>query len=516
MVVAETDDAETAVEEAVVAEAAKESAFDANQWNSAIGLGSGASGRAYGGRRGTRSAETYASFAPSGFLLPEADRMSTFAADVDTASFTNVLRQLKAGQVPIKDSVRLEEFVNAMRYDLPSPGPRQTFAIDSEVTKCPWNNAHELVRIAISTLAIETDKLPPCNLVFLVDVSGSMRSAGKLPLLKQAFGLLIDQLRPQDRASMVTYAAGVSVPVEGARGDEKARLHAAVQQLKSSGGTNGAGAIQAAYEFAVKHRVLGINRVLLATDGDFNIGIRSADELETFISEKKDLGVFLSVLGFGTGNLKDDRLERLANRGNGVYSYIDDVATARRVLIEGFGASMMTIAKDVKLQTEWNPKMVARFRLLGYENRALATKDFKDDKKDGGEVGAGHSVTALYEIERAAKVAADATAGSSEPLATLRIRYKPPEGQKSLEVDEPIRANADDAPLSSNGRIAATAAAIAMHLREDEHRGSITAASLLAMTKGIDAKLHPELHELVAAMQPTNAVAQPGSRLDEK
>jgi len=473
-----------------------ESAFDSNQWNSAVGLGGGAgAGGRFGGRRGTQLSERYAAIEQSGYLLTSASPMSTFAADVDTASFSNVLRQLKAGDNPITDSVRLEEFINAMRYELPQPKARQSFAVETEVTACPWNDAHELVRIAVATKEIETDKVPPCNLVFLVDVSGSMSYANKLPLLKKAFGLLIDQLRPQDRVSIVTYAAGVTVPIEGARGDEKLRLQAALQQLKSSGGTNGAGAIQEAYDLAVKHRVPGVNRVVLATDGDFNIGISSADELEAFITKKKELDVFLSVLGFGRGNLKDDRLERLANRGNGVYSYIADLATARRVLIEGFGATMMTVAKDVKLQTEWNPKLVTSFRLLGYENRALATRDFKDDKKDGGEVGAGHSVTALYEIERKA----DAAAGSSEPLATLRIRYKPPEGDKSREVSESI-AGTVSAELSANGQVAATAAALAMHLRKDKHRGTITQASLFAMSEKLEAKRHPELAAMFAEL----------------
>ncbi|MGK0157456.1 MAG: Ca-activated chloride channel family protein, partial [Neolewinella sp.] len=363
-------------------EVKSEGAFDSNQWNSAVGLGGGTGG-GYSGRSGGRSAtaESYASVAHSGYLQPEASPMSTFAADVDTASFSNVLRQLKAGNAALAKSVRLEEFVNAMRYDLASPGPRETFAIATEVAACPWNDAHELVRIAVRTKEIETAKLPPCNLVFLIDISGSMHQANKLPLLKRAFGLLIDQLRPQDHVSIVTYASGVKVVLDAANGTERTRIHDALAALQTRGGTNGQGGIQAAYELAMKNIVPGINRVLLATDGDFNVGIRSADALETFITEKKQLGVFLSVLGFGTGNLKDDRLERLANRGDGVYSYIADLPTARRVLVEQFGASMMTIAKDVKLQTEWNKNQVARFRLLGYENRALATKDFTDDKK---------------------------------------------------------------------------------------------------------------------------------------
>ena len=476
----------------------KESAFESNSWTTAVGLSGGAGGT-YGGRgASTRggSAESYANVAPSGYLTTEASPMSTFAADVDTASFRNVLRQLTAGRTPNVHSVRLEEFVNAMRYDLEAPGPRTTFAIDTEVAACPWNDAHELVRIAVRTREIETAKLPPCNLVFLIDISGSMSSAGKLPLLKRAFGLLIDQLRPQDHVSIVTYASGVKIVLDSANGSERTRIHDALAALQTRGGTNGQGGIQAAYELAVKNTVPGINRVLLATDGDFNVGIRSADELESFISEKKKLGVFLSVLGFGTGNLKDDRLERLANRGDGTYSYIDDLQTARRVLVEQFGASMMTIAKDVKLQAEWNPKQVARFRLLGYENRALATKDFTDDAKDGGEVGAGHTVTALYEIERVASAAA-----TNEPLATLRIRYKPPQGDTSREVSEQILpAKSATAPLSKNGHVAATAAAIALHLRGDDHGGTITEASLTKMAAAVSRAQNPEMRAMADAM----------------
>jgi Ca-activated chloride channel family protein len=483
-----------------------ESAFHSNQWNSAVGLGGGTGGRhSYGGRSARRgaTAESYASLAHSGYLLPEASPMSTFAADVDTASFTNVLRRLKTGDTPAADSVRLEEFVNAMRYDLAAPGPRETFAIATEVAECPWNDAHELVRIAVRTKEIETAKLPPCNLVFLIDISGSMSSHDKLPLLKRAFGLLIDQLRPQDHVSIVTYASGVNVVLDSANGAERTRIHDALAALQTRGGTNGQGGIQTAYELATRNRVQGINRVLLATDGDFNVGIQSADELEKFITKKKELGVFLSVLGFGTGNLKDDRLERLANRGDGVYSYIADLQTARRVLVEQFGASMMTIAKDVKLQTEWNKNQVARFRLLGYENRALSTQDFKDDKKDGGEVGAGHSVTALYEIERVAK-----PADASEQLATLRIRYKPPQGETSREISQQILpAKIATATLSKNGHLAATAAAMALHLRGDEHRGSITQASVIEMAAGISRNANPELRAMADALL---ALPRPG------
>jgi Ca-activated chloride channel family protein len=511
-----TEQPEDVVEEVLIVEseaapeAKKESAFDSNQWNSAVGAGGGAGG-AFGGRSGRRramrldggDAESYAEVDASGYLTPEASPLSTFAADVDTASFTNAHRILRDGERPPTAAIRVEEFVNACRYDLPTPTGRTTFAIESEVAACPWNAERELVRFSLSTRAIDKDKLPPCNFVFLIDVSGSMRKADKLPLLQKASDLLIDQLRPQDTVSIVTYANSVRVPLDSISGSEPGKIREAIQALRTSGGTNGQGGIQAAYELATKNKVQGVNRVLLATDGDFNVGIRDADELEEFIKARKEQGVFLTVLGFGTGNLKDDRLERLANRGNGNYHYVDNLHTARRVLVEEFGAEMMTVAKDVKLQAEFHQGLVKRYRLLGYENRALAARDFRDDKKDGGEMGAGHDVTALYEIERVA----DAEAGEA-PLATLRVRYKPAEGDTSKEIAHELPAPAGKPPaLSKNGHVAATAAAVAMQLRDDEHRGSITPDLLAELAQGLDADRNQELIALV--QQACKVLAEP-------
>ncbi|MFK7741661.1 MAG: von Willebrand factor type A domain-containing protein [Planctomycetota bacterium] len=472
----------------------KESGFDSNQWNSAIGIGGGAG--AGGAARGRRSGgESYAATQPSGFLIVGEAPLSTFGADVDTASFTNVRRILGGGRMPNADAVRVEEFVNACRYELAEPGPQQAFAFDGEVGACPWQPEHELVRLSLRTCAIAADQLPPCNLVFLIDTSGSMTRANKLPLLQRALPLMIQQLRPQDRVSIVTYASGVRKPLDSAAGSEQARILNAITQLRAGGNTNGQGGIQAAYDLAMQNRVNGINRVVLATDGDFNIGIRDPDQLETFVAEKRSKGVFLTVLGFGAGNLKEDRLERLANRGDGVYHYVDKLSTARRVLVESFGAEMMTIAKDVKLQAEWNPQQVARYRLLGYENRALKAVEFRDDTKDGGEVGAGHTVTALYQIER---IAARAGSAGSGPLVTLRVRYKPPEGDTSKELvhELPARAGAAGA-MSQNGRTAATAAALALLLRADPH-AAITPELLQKLATGVDAKRNADLIELVA------------------
>ena len=491
------------VDQAAPPPASSESAFDSNQWNSAVGIGGRLRGAMERRRLGRidhagnpgheESAESYAKVDASGYFVPAEHALSTFAADVDTASFTNVRRMLLENRLPPAGAVRVEEFVNAMMYDVPSPDPRETFGVSHEIARCPWNDEHELVRFTVSTRPIDASKVPPCNLVFLIDVSGSMSRANKLPLLQQSLDLLIKQLRPQDHVAIVTYAAGVRVPLASARGDEHARIRGAVQALRSSGGTNGEGGIQAAYEIAKKHMVPGVNRVLLATDGDFNIGISDADALETFISDKKDDGTFLTVLGFGTGNLKDDRLERLANKGNGVYTYIDSLHTARRVLVEQFGASMMTVAKDVKLQTEWSKHHVKQYRLLGYENRTMAARDFRDDKKDGGEVGAGHIVTALYEIARD-----EQNADVKEPLATLRIRYKPPQGDDAREIQKAITLP-DEVPtqLSRTGRTAATAAALAMLLRRGPARHKLNYDLVAAMAEDIDRVRNEELVAVV-------------------
>lgn len=474
-----------------------EGAFDASAWSSAVGAGGG--GR-YGGRAGpirarTADTESYAEVPASGFFDVNTSPLSTFAADVDSASFTNAGRILNGGERPPVAAIRLEEFVNACRYDLPPPAGRRTFAIESEVAACPWNQAHELVRFSMSTRPIDKEKLPPCNFVFLIDVSGSMSSANKLGLFQKASDLLIDQLRPQDRVSIVTYASGVRVPLDSVSGDERGKIREAIQSLRTSGGTNGQGGIQAAYELAKKNKVQGINRVLLATDGDFNVGIRDADDLETFIQARKDDGVFLTVLGFGGGNLRDDRLERLANRGNGNYHYVDSLHTARRVLVEEFGAEMMTVAKDVKLQAEFNQDLVKRYRLLGYENRAIAAQDFRDDKKDGGEMGAGHDVTVLYEIERTGNPVTQKT-----QLARLSVRYKPAEGDTSKEVGKALIApKVTRQQLSANGKIAAAAAALGMLLRDDEHMGALTTEVLSQLTQQLDPARNPELIALAQA-----------------
>ena len=503
------------------------SAFDSNQWNTAVGAAPGAGGGADGRGRMRRatgfakpgdepSTESYAAITENGFFVADAAPLSTFAADVDTASYANVRRLLAAGTLPPKDAVRVEEIINAMDYREPEPRGNEPFAVSHEVGPCPWQEQHELLRVGLKTRAIDTDKVPPCNLVFLLDVSGSMRSANKLPLVKRAMGLLVDQLRPQDRIAIVTYASGVKVPLPTASGADQDRIHQVLTNLQSGGGTNGAGGIQKAYEIATLNMAgAGINRVILCTDGDFNFGIRDPDALEQFITARRDGGIFLTVLGVGGGNLKDDRLERLADTGNGVYAYLDDLAEARRVLVDQFGASMMTVAKDVKLQLEFDPKRVAGYRLIGYENRVMKASEFRDDGKDAGEIGAGHAMTALYEIVphgvavpgSEANVAPAITTGgetASSPLATLRLRYKPPLGDAAREKTFPVGGGGGKASRSQ--RLAGAAAAFGMLLRGSQHLGNFGWDDLAALLDDADLDA-PGLRQVVdqarAMKQPT-------------
>jgi len=449
--------------------------------------------------------EAYAKVLESGFFATATTPLSTFAADVDTAAYANTRRFLKDGKLPPKDAVRVEDFVNAQDYRNPPPQGNDVFAVTTELGGCPWQQDHQLLRVALRTRAINAAKVPPCNLVFLLDVSGSMEDPDKLPLVQRAMTLLVDQLRPQDRVAIVTYANGVQVPLETARGDEQERIDETITNLESGGSTNGAGGIQKAYEIALANKIPeGANRVILCTDGDFNVGISSPDELERFIESRRDDGVFLTVLGVGTGNLKDDRLERLANKGNGVYAYLDTPAEARAMLVDQFGASMTTLAKDVKLQFEFDPAAVAGYRLIGYENRTLDARDFRDDKKDAGELGAGHAMTALYEIVPLGVpvpgAPTDAAAGSppkptAETLGKLHLRFKAPLGDKAREQSFPV-AGQPAAQPSRDQRLAAAAAAFGMLLRQSQHLGQFGWNDLAAMVDAADLE-SPGLRQMV-------------------
>ncbi len=391
------------------------------------------------------SMDAYARVDPSGYRRVADAPLSTFSIDVDTASYSNARRFLMEGELPPADAVRVEEWMNYFPYAYPSPGD-DAFRVSSALTACPWNGAHQLLRIGVRGRALPAGESPARNLVFLVDVSGSMRPKDRLPLITTSLRMLVDQLTARDRIALVVYAGSSGLVLPPTPGNQKGRIHDALARLEAGGSTNGAGGIQLAYATAHEGFVKGgVNRVVLATDGDFNVGMTSLGDLTRLIEEERTKGVFLSVLGVGRGNLKDATLEQLADRGNGNYAYIDSLQEARRVLVEQVGATIVPIAKDVKLQVEFNPRHVGAYRLVGYENRALQTEDFVDDAKDAGEIGAGHTVTALYEIVPPSAVGtlpgatamryqepAAARAGHEDELATVSVRHKLPDGDRSI------------------------------------------------------------------------------------
>jgi Ca-activated chloride channel family protein len=343
--------------------------------------------------------ENYAVIEESRFLPAAANPRSTFSIDVDAASYTNVRRFLTAGQRPPQDAVRIEEFLNYFRYDYPEPRGAAPFSITTDLAVAPWASEHRLLRIGIKGRSLATRAVPPSNLVFLLDVSGSMQPPNKLPLVKQAFRLLVHELRPEDRVAIVVYAGAAGLVLPSTPGSDKATILAALDRLEAGGSTAGGAGLRLAYDIARRHYApKANNRVILATDGDFNVGESSDAAMVRLIEERRDQGLFLTVLGFGTGNLKDSRMEQIADKGNGHYAYVDNLTEARRIFVREFAGTLVTIAKDVKIQVEFNPARVAAYRLVGYENRALRTEDFADDKKDAGELGAGHTVTALYEL----------------------------------------------------------------------------------------------------------------------
>ncbi|NUQ62804.1 MAG: VWA domain-containing protein [Pirellulales bacterium] len=446
--------------------------------------------------RSAPGTEQYAPILENDFLPAAAQPLSTFAIDVDTASYANVRRFLTSGQLPPPDAVRIEEMVNYFRYDDPPPEGERPFSVHTEVTQCPWNVEHRLVRIGLKGREIERDRRGPSNLVFLLDVSGSMDEPDKLPLVKQAMTALVEQLTEDDRVAIVTYAGEAGLRLESTNAANKGKVLTAIESLSAGGSTHGSAGIQLAYQQATEHFIpKGTNRVILATDGDLNVGITDDDELVRLIERKAAGGVFLTVLGFGTGNLKDGKLERLADKGNGVYAYIDSLREGRRVLVDQLSGSLVTIAKDVKVQVEFNPSEVKAYRLIGYENRALAAQDFHNDCKDAGEIGAGHTVTALYEIVPAGNKGPDAAARESlryqrdrrEPteaaasgeLLTVRLRYKEPDGEKSKLLESPLKdSGARFGSASDDFRFAASVAAFGMLLRDSRYFGEATLAAV--------------------------------------
>jgi Ca-activated chloride channel family protein len=449
--------------------------------------------------------EAYDRIDDNSFRRVTQDPLSTFSIDVDTASYANIRRFLNAGTLPPRDAVRIEELINYFRFDYPHPANDVPFSVHSEVVACPWNPKHRLALVGLQARPLDGDRLPARNLVFLLDVSGSMMPPDKLPLIRTAMRMLVDTLNEHDRIAIVVYAGASGLVLPSTSGAEKERIHQAIARLEAGGSTNGAAGITLAYQVAQDQFVKGgINRVILATDGDFNVGVTNQGDLTRLIEEKRASGIFLSVLGVGTGNVKDSTMEKLADRGNGNYAYLDSLHEARKVLVKEAGATLVTIAKDVKIQVEFNPANVAAYRLIGYENRLLRNQDFNDDKKDAGEIGAGHTVTALYEIvppgadvdvprvdplkyQQPSTEATPTASAARDELMTVKLRYKAPDGDASRLITVPVKNRTSE--LSENVGFAAAVAEFGMLLRQSEYRGSATheaAASLARRFRGAD------------------------------
>ncbi|WP_310483287.1 VWA domain-containing protein [Chamaesiphon sp. VAR_48_metabat_403] len=451
--------------------------------------------------------ESYKSVAENQFFAATSQPLSTFSIDVDTASYSNIRRYINDGQLPPQDAVRIEEMVNYFSYDYPQPTDDKPFSINTEVVNAPWNPQHKLIQIGLQGKKVSVEKLPPNNLVFLIDVSGSMNEPNKLPLLKSSLKLLVNQLRPTDRVSMVVYAGSAGLVLPSTSGKEKSKIIAALDKLEAGGSTAGGEGIVQAYKVARENFLKdGNNRVILASDGDFNVGVSSDEALVKLIETERNSGVFLSILGFGMGNLKDSKMEQLADKGNGNYAYIDSINEAKKVLVKEMGGTLLAIAKDVKIQVEFNPKQVQAYRLIGYENRVLANRDFKDDKKDAGELGAGHAVTALYEVipvgvktditfskPTATPDAADKDtkiAANSQELLQVRLRYKAPKSDTSQLITSNVAdSNVTIGKASANLKFASAVAAYGMNISNSKYKGSTnfnTIIELATQSKGSD------------------------------
>lgn len=438
--------------------------------------------------------EEYSYISENGYKKVVEEPLSTFSVDVDTASYGNIRRMLCSGTEIPEDAVRIEEMINYFHYDYPEPEGDMPFSVTTEYADCPWNADNRLLMIGLQAKKIDFENRPASNFVFLLDVSGSMYSDDKLPLVQKAFSMLAENLNESDRVSIVTYAGYESVVLDGVPGDQTSTIVAALEDLEAGGSTAGAAGIQKAYELAQKHFIPGgVNRVILATDGDLNVGISSEGGLTRLIQEKKKSGVHLSVLGVGTGNIKDNKMEALADNGDGNYNYLDSVYEAKKVLVDEMGGTLVTVAKDVKIQVEFNPEQVAGYRLIGYENRLLDNEDFHNDKIDAGEVGSGHTVTALYEIIPAGSgkgkegdglkyQTASETTGSSE-LLTVSLRYKAPNGDTSKLAEYPVEADSYRAECSENLSFAAAVAEFGMLLRDSENKGTSSYQSVIALAE---------------------------------
>ncbi len=448
----------------------------------------------YPARPEAGAGDTYAKIQENAFRPVSKEPLSTFSLDVDNASYTNVRRFLSEGQLPPRDALRVEEMLNYFHYQLPAPpaASPDPVRISAELSECPWAPGHQLARIGIQAKNVETAALPPANLTFLVDVSGSMMEPDRLPLVQAGLKLLVRQLRPQDHVALVAYAGAAGLVLPPTPGSQQSVILEAIDRLQAGGSTAGGAGLRLAYATAQQNfQKAGNNRVILATDGDFNVGESSDEAMEQLIVQQRETGVFLTVLGVGRGNLRDSRMEMLADKGNGNYAYLDNLDEARRTLVAQFGGTLFTVAKDVKLQVEFNPARVASYRLIGYENRLLANEDFNNDRKDAGELGAGHTVTALYELVpiNSSHPLVDplkyqigqpvmGAANSSADVLTVKLRYKEPQGSASKLLAQPLAGAAVPiAQASADQQFAAAVAEFGLLLRQSEERGTATYAS---------------------------------------
>ena len=440
--------------------------------------------------------EDYDEINENRFLETSENPLSTFSIDVDGASYSNVRRYLTSGQLPPAGAVRIEELINYFHYDYPQPKGEYPFSINTEIADCPWNKENQLVMIGLQGKKVPVENLPSSNIVFLIDVSGSMEDENKLPLVKSSIKLLIEQLREEDKVSMVVYAGNAGLVLPSTSGSQKQKIRNAVENLQAGGSTAGGAGIQLAYKIAKENFIKkGNNRVILCTDGDFNVGLSSDASLVELIEKERESGVFLTVLGYGMGNYKDNKMQKLADKGNGNHAYIDNIEEARKVLVNEFGGTLFTIAKDVKLQVEFNPAKVQAYRLVGYENRMLKKEDFNNDKKDAGDIGSGHTVTALYELipvgvkssfiektdplkySKQHQVKGDI----DDELMHVKFRYKKPDGDKSMLIEHAVDFD-DMRKTSDNFRFVAAVAQFGMLLNNSEFKqgSSFESAKILA------------------------------------
>ena len=447
------------------------------------------------------SREGYDNINENKFLKVKDNPLSTFSIDVDAASYSNVRRFLNQGQLPPAGAVRIEEMVNYFHYEYPQPTGKDPFSINTEISDAPWNKEHKLVLIGLQGEKISTDNLPASNLVFLIDVSGSMSGPLRLPLVKVSLKMLVDQLRQQDKVTIVVYAGAAGLVLAPTNGSDKTKIKDAIDNLEAGGSTAGGAGIKLAYKTAKENFVKGgNNRVILCTDGDFNVGVSSNDELVTMVEEERKSGVFLTVLGYGMGNYQDSKMQQLADKGNGNHAYIDGINEAKKVLVNEFGGTLFTIAKDVKLQVEFNPTKVQGYRLIGYENRMLAKEDFNDDKKDAGELGSGHTVTALYEIIPAGvnssflkdvdplkyqnNIEPLSKSSHNDEIMTVKFRYKTPDGDVSRLIEHPVEdRQVPIAKTSDNFRFAASVAQFGMLLRNSEFKSTSSYSDVLNLAR---------------------------------